>query len=246
MRQPKKLNPEELKDRAIRFYSRYKDEAEQITQLLAIHLNQLALAYTIDNKLPKEAVTVTTRMKSLESFLKKLKRKGYPQFYYPTEVCADLIGARVTCWFLDDCYGMLEYINSSKQVKVREKTIEDYIKSPKVSGYRSIHLLADVTYDSVVKDSKGKIQVEQEDIISEIQIRTKLQDAWGEYTHEFHYKSKDDLQGENGNYEILVAEMANRIASEDRSTVALRKLYQNMKVDEKIELGIREGIKDEN
>ena len=73
---------------------------------MAIHLNQLALAYTIENNLPKEAVAVTTRMKSLGSFLKKLMRKGYPSFYNPTEIITDLIGGRVTCWFLEDCYGL--------------------------------------------------------------------------------------------------------------------------------------------
>jgi putative GTP pyrophosphokinase len=140
----KQLTQEQLRERAVQFYARYKKEMEEVTRLLAIHLNQFALAYSIENKLPKEAVSVTTRMKSLDSFLKKLMRRGYPSFYNPTEIITDLIGGRVTCWFLEDCYGMLNQINTSKKIKTRLDTLEDYIHQPKKTGYRSIHILAHV------------------------------------------------------------------------------------------------------
>ena len=99
MEEQKQLTQEQLRERAVQFYAHYKNEMEEVTRLLDIHLNQLALAYTLENKLPKEAVSVTTRMKSLDSFLKKLMRRGYPSFYNPTEIITDLIGGRVTCWF---------------------------------------------------------------------------------------------------------------------------------------------------
>jgi putative GTP pyrophosphokinase len=200
---------------------------EEVTRLLAIHLNQFALAYTIENKLPKEAVSVTTRMKSLDSFLKKLMRRGYPSFYYPTEIITDLIGGRVTCWFLEDCYGMLNQINTSKKTKTRKDTLEDYINQPKKTGYRSIHILADISYDAVVKDNSDSIKVDQRDFVCEIQIRTKLQDFWGDLTHEFHYTGKEFGKNQS-TYEKLVSEMANRFASEDHSTFALRILYQTI------------------
>lgn len=71
MKEQKKLAPNELKERAIRFFDRYGKDLEQIRQLLSIRLNQLALAYTIDNNLPPEAIAISTRIKSLKSFLKK-------------------------------------------------------------------------------------------------------------------------------------------------------------------------------
>ncbi|MFT5505633.1 MAG: putative GTP pyrophosphokinase [Gammaproteobacteria bacterium] len=74
--------------------------------VLHIRLSQLALAYTINNNLPAEAVTVSTRVKTLKSFLKKMDKISWPQFYYPTEVIQDLIGARVVCWLVDDCEGI--------------------------------------------------------------------------------------------------------------------------------------------
>ena len=227
MEEQKQLTQEQLRERAVQFYALYKKEIEDVTKLLAIHLNQFALAYTIENKLPKEAVSVTTRLKSLDSFLKKLMRRGYPSFYNPTEIITDLIGGRVTCWFLEDCYGMLEQINASKQVKTRKDTLEDYISKPKKSGYRSIHILAGISYDAVVKDNNDGVNVDQQDFVCEIQIRTQLQDFWGDLSHEFHYSGNEF--GENqGTYEKLVSEMANRFALEDHSTFALRILYQTI------------------
>ena len=185
MKEQKELTPKQVKGRGVQFYARYKNEVEQVAKLLDIHLSQLALAYTLENKLPKEAVAVTTRMKSLDSFLKKLMRKGSPSFYNPTEIITDLIGGRVTCWFLEDCYGMLKQINASKQVKTRKDTLEDYISEPKKSGYRSIHILAGISYDALVKDNNDRVKVDQQDFVCEIQIRTQLQDFWGDLTHEF-------------------------------------------------------------
>jgi putative GTP pyrophosphokinase len=100
-----------------------------VDKLLGIYLRQLALDYCIKNKLPKEAVSVSTRIKSLESFLKKLWRRGYPSFYTPTATITDLVGGRVICWFLEDCYGMLGEINASKTIKTRQDTLEDYLVS---------------------------------------------------------------------------------------------------------------------
>src|SRR5260370_40536839 len=104
------LTPEQLKGRATRFYARYGTEQDQIAELLRIQLKQLCLAYTINHRLPQEAVQVATRVKKLDSFLKKLEQDGWPQFYYPTEVVKDLIGARVVCWFVDDCFVLLKFI----------------------------------------------------------------------------------------------------------------------------------------
>lgn len=77
---------------------------------------------------------VQTRIKSYDSAIKKIERKGWPSFYYPTEVLKDLLGARIVCWFVDDCYGILDFIKQSKQIKIDENTIEDYIKILKNQG----------------------------------------------------------------------------------------------------------------
>ena len=188
MKDGKTLDHSELTSRAIRFFNRYGKELEQIAQLLSVRLNQLALAHTITNNLPREAVLISTRVKTLKSFLAKLEMKNWPTFYYPTEVIQDLIGARIVCWFIDDCAGMRSLIEDSNHLQVRGE-VEDYIANPKTSGYRSIHLLTEVAYDGIMRNN-DRITVSNKAIVCEIQIRTKLQDAWGDVTHEFHYRAK--------------------------------------------------------
>jgi putative GTP pyrophosphokinase len=241
MKDGKILTTEELKKRAVRFFDRYGKDLEQIRQLLNIRLTQLALAYTIDNNLPYEAVMISTRVKTLKSFLSKLEKKGWPQFYYPTEVVEDLVGARVICWFIDDCEGMRKLISSSNHLKVKND-VEDYIKNPKPSGYRSIHLLANISYDSVQR-SNGDVVLVNADMVCEIQIRTKLQDAWGDVTHEFHYKAKNSGVG-NKTYEKIVSEISSRLANEDQLLLNLRDAYRSL-ADEKFQRKTREGFHDE-
>ncbi len=228
MKQNKALSKEELIERTIRFFDRYGGDLIQIKELLNIRLSQLALAYTIDHNLPAEAVSISTRVKTLKSFLKKMDTKAWPQFYYPTEVIQDLIGARVVCWFVDDCDGITSLISSSKHLKI-EGEVDDYIKQPKPSGYRSIHLLANVAYDSVRRDG-NEVVINSQDMICEIQIRTKLQDVWGDVTHEFHYKAKT-AGIDNKVYEKILSDISDRLSNEDKLLLNLRDAYQNLADD---------------
>ena len=211
-----------LTERAIRFFDVCGDELESISQVLKIRLGGLASAYTVENKLPREAVDVHARVKSLTSFLRKLEKTDWPMFGYPTEVITDLIGARVICWFVDDCYGMLDYIQATKRFRIKPRSLEDYIRDPKRTGYRAIHLLADVTYDRVKTYRKRRTVVEDR-MICEIQIRTKLQDAWAEFTHKVHCEAPAEFQAD---YETAVADIASRLAAEDRSALAVRDILQ--------------------
>ncbi|MFN2237532.1 MAG: hypothetical protein ACK2U1_25160, partial [Anaerolineales bacterium] len=72
-----------LTERAIRFFDCYGEELESISQLLKIRLDQLASAYTVENKLPRKAVVVHSRVKPLASFLRKLEKTDWPMFGYP-------------------------------------------------------------------------------------------------------------------------------------------------------------------
>ena len=134
----------------------------------------------------------------------------------------DLIGARVICWFVDDCYGILEYIQATKQFRIKPRSLEDYIRDPKCTGYRALHLLADVSYDRVKTYGKQRTVVE-DGMICEIQIRTKLQDAWAEFTHKVHCEVPAEFQAD---YETAIAEIARRLAAEDRSALVVRGMLQ--------------------
>lgn len=219
------MTSKELSQRVVRFYHRYGEELESIRLLLHIQLDKLALACTLENRLPRKAIRVVSRTKELKNLLRKLEKKGWPEFYLPTEVIDDLIGARIICWFQNDCYGMLNLLQNSKRLSILTNSIEDYNKTPKPSGYRAIHVLGDVTYDQVVHKA-NKHQIVAGKMTCEIQIRTMFQDAWGELTHQMHYKIAEQ---ERSKYNGLVSSLADRLFAEDKSAVAIRKLIQKEK-----------------
>jgi putative GTP pyrophosphokinase len=120
---------------------------------------------------------------------------------------------------------MLDYIQATKQFLIKPRSLEDYIRDPKSTGYRAIHLLADVSYDRVKTYRKGRIVVEDR-MICEIQIRSKLQNAWSEFTHEVHCKVPAEFQAD---YETAIAaDIASNLAVEDRSALAVRDMLQRL------------------
>jgi putative GTP pyrophosphokinase len=126
---------------------------------------------------------------------------------------------------------MLDYIQATKQFRIKPRSVEDYISDPKRTGYRSIHLLADISYDRVKTYRKRRTVVEER-MICEIQIRTKLQDAWAEFTHEVHCKVPDEFQAD---YETAIAEIARRLAAEDRSALAVRDILRRQAEKKELE-----------
>jgi hypothetical protein len=71
-------SPEELSKKAARFYHRYGEELESIRKLLHIQLEKLALACSLENRLPRKAIRVVSRTKELKNFLFKLEKKAGP------------------------------------------------------------------------------------------------------------------------------------------------------------------------
>lgn len=130
-----------------------------------------------------------SRIKSFDSIVKKLERKGY-------EVTADnierhvhdVVGLRIVCSFVSDVYDIINIIKSSKQFIIKDET--DYIKNPKESGYTSYHinLLVPIHLE-------GKTEY----VEAEIQIRTVAMDCWASLDHKLRYKlvgTTDELEEE--------------------------------------------------
>jgi putative GTP pyrophosphokinase len=217
---------QELYLKTIDFFQKQGSELEHIRQLLDIRLNQLAGAYTRENRLPTESIIIKTRIKSFNSFLKKMETQKIPDFSYPDNMLHDLIGARVICWFLDDCRGIANCISNSNFISVGKESVFNYIDKPKPSGYRGIHLHARIAYESM-STRNCEVKLDPQRILCEIQVRTKLMDAWADLTHEFHYKAKG-LGIEDRHLEQVLEAQSKRFLSEDESFVAMRNLYQKM------------------
>ena len=121
---------------------------------------------------------IKSRIKSPESIVKKLKKRGLDStIENMTEFVNDIAGIRVICSFTSDIYHIAEMIRNQNDIKVI--SVKDYIVSPKESGYKSFHMIVSVPIylsDSVV-DTKV-----------EIQIRTVAMDFWASLEHKMNYK----------------------------------------------------------
>ena len=82
------------------------------------------------------------RIKTLESAAKKLKRRGYDltidNIYAHIQ---DMAGVRVICNYLDDIYYLRSLLTRTESFRVIREA--DYIKEPKETGYRSLHLIGE-------------------------------------------------------------------------------------------------------
>ena len=123
--------------------------------------------------------SVTSRIKSPDSTRQKLARHGLP--YTIDNVMNnlhDIAGVRIICKYITDIYHVRDLLlKSDRYAFIKEK---DYIKTPKPSGYRSLHLIVET--DVSVDGENRKIRCE-------IQLRTSAMDSWASLEHNMRYKS---------------------------------------------------------
>lgn len=119
-----------------------------------------------------------SRLKSPESILKKLNRKGKGiSVESIRENVKDIAGMRITCSFISDIYRVFDMLEKQSDIKVLK--VKDYIKNPKSNGYKSLHVLL----ETPVFMSDGK-----EVVTVEVQIRTIAMDFWASLEHKIFYK----------------------------------------------------------
>ena len=90
----------------------------------------------------------------------------------------DIAGVRVICSFQDDIYALEESFLKQDDIELIER--KDYIKNPKPSGYRSLHLIVQVPI--FLQNTKKFVNVE-------VQFRTIAMDFWASLEHQLRYKS---------------------------------------------------------
>lgn len=122
--------------------------------------------------------SIKTRVKSMESLLKKIRRKNIPLTIDAIEEnIQDIAGVRVICAFQDDIYKLAKcFLDQDDVILIQKK---DYIANPKPSGYRSLHLI--VKTPIFLKEGKKMITVE-------VQLRTIAMDFWASLEHKIYYK----------------------------------------------------------
>ncbi|PLS25903.1 GTP-pyrophosphokinase [Bifidobacterium imperatoris] len=119
------------------------------------------------------------RLKSLNSIIGKLERKGLPiSVNSIKDNLFDVAGIRVICNYRDDVYSVSNYLSSQSDIQVLR--VKDYIKNPKQNGYRSLHVI----YAVPVFLSSGAHYTPVE-----VQFRTIAMDYWASLEHALRYKT---------------------------------------------------------
>ena len=139
--------------------------------------------------------SIKTRLKSTDSLSKKLARKGLP-------ISVDS--------FLKDLYTLADAILAQDDVTLIER--RDYVKNPKPSGYRSLHLIIEIPI--FLESEKRLMKVE-------IQLRTISMNFWASLEHQLRYKknlSEEDITAMN----TELIELAENAATLDARMQALR------------------------
>ena len=148
--------------------------------------------------------SIKTRLKSPESLLRKLRKKDLPVTIESVEDnIYDVAGIRVICSFIEDIYNLAECLLRQDDIKLIE--IKDYIKEPKKSGYRSLHLIVEVPI--FLEDEKKLVK-------AEVQLRTIAMDFWASLEHKLQYK-KEIAPEEAASISENLAECAEAISDLD-------------------------------
>ncbi len=153
------------------------------------------------------------RIKSEESMIEKLNRKGYDvTVNNALTKIHDAVGVRIICGFVKDVYDLVELIRSLDDLEIIEE--KDYISNPKPNGYRSYHIIVKMSIsmpDGVIK------------LPAEIQLRTIAQDSWAALEHQLKYKKTIK------NVELIQKELkrcADEMASTDLTLQTVREMIQ--------------------
>ncbi|GAA4479395.1 hypothetical protein GCM10023094_24440 [Rhodococcus olei] len=138
------------------------------------------------DRLNAESARIKDRARAVDKILRKVAAGQIARPTTPDEVAAavhDLIGVKVLCKTPRDLAaftGKLQEACTSPKCSVRfAQPPTDYVTHPKDSGYRAFHAVLLVNVATHDGDLAVKV---------EVQVKTRLQDAWGELTHEDMYK----------------------------------------------------------
>lgn len=176
--QPDMKQFKNMKEEIMRFMLSYKFALDEVNTKIDILKQEFQYIHEYN---PIEHVK--SRIKSPESILKKVNRKGY-DFSVTSikENIRDIAGIRITCSYISDIYKIAEMLQNQKDIKIIER--KDYIQNPKPNGYQSLHLIIQIPI--FMSDREEHVYVE-------IQIRTIAMDFWASLEHKIYYKYNKEV-----------------------------------------------------
>lgn len=158
---------------------------------------------------------VKTRIKSPLSLKDKLKRKGIDYSLESIQqYIFDIIGVRIVTTFEDDVYKIYDILNGRNDLRI--KRVKDYIKNPKQSGYKSLHLIVET--ELVLSEGVKWVP-------AEIQIRTLAMDFFASTEHKLQYKYNTKKLSDSIRQELRevadVSSVLDRKMTEVRNTIMM-------------------------
>jgi len=202
-------------------FGSWYDEFRVDTLEPALHFARSALETELEELLSDRDLArirkVAGRVKSKRRTWRKINQSRYSEQITRVddipEAIDDLVGLRITCTNLRDLevvQAALDTLPASpkqgRHLGLDPATERDYVEAPKDSGYRGWHVNLSVNRRGVP-------------VTCELQIRTLLQDSWGELTHEDTYSKAGELPPL---VEILSKRMADLLATLDDIAEDLR------------------------
>jgi len=186
-----------------------KEWGKTVDSILTSYLDSLHLSYERIQRKPE------CRVKDMESYVSKvLYRKSYAN---PIKDTTDKVGTRIVLLNLEDVSKVSDYIEKKCDAWVCIERSQDIDKireqNPSVFTYQSNHL--------IVKPKPGKYTEEQCDLLTcEIQVRTLLQHAYAETSHDTVYK-----KGHSNSPDVLRS-LATTMAFLETADDKIKKIYE--------------------
>ena len=136
-----------------------------------------------------KGVIVAERLKRLTSIINKLKRERAMNLW----TMQDLGGCRVIVPTVSDVYRYAKEYENSKKRHIQRK-VNDYIVTPKESGYRSLHVVYEYRSDKNENYNKN--------MLIEIQFRTHLQHLWATSVETMDLFKQEAIKSGQGSNEV--------------------------------------------
>lgn len=148
-----------------------------------------------------------TRMKTLQSLIEKIEKRNIPLTQESVkENIRDIAGVRIVTSFIDDVYMLKEHIEQRQDIRLIQ--VKDYIKDPKPSGYKSIHM---------VVETQIILSNEVLWVPAEIQIRTSAMDFWASTEHKLNYKYHGQSIPEEAKHQLVELSKASFLLDKEMS-----------------------------
>lgn len=134
-------------------------------------------------------IIVAERLKRLDSITSKLKREPRMNLW----TMQDLGGCRVVVPSIQSVYMFAEKFEKSRKRHIKKETY-DYIKTPKTSGYRSLHVVYEYHSDKSNEYNRN--------MLIEIQFRTHLQHLWATAVETMGLFTKEAIKSGQGSESV--------------------------------------------